>query len=519
MKYTRLKQYLFLAVLFFVSILYCAAQTRQDRIAILSFNGGSSDERDGIAELFSFQRPIMDNFTVIPRTTITNAISREQSFQTSGMTNADTIARLGNQFGANYVMAGSITSLGNSNLLIVSIVKIDVIQMVAGDFITYNTLDDLTKNRSIILKMAENLISMIQNDTKDMHRLAVVPVQFTGDVNKEDGDALAQLLSIHLIRNGKYAVYPRTQSLEQVQQEYKTQYSGVTRDSQAVVLGRGTNPEYVLSIASRRIGSMNTFNASVIDLEGGHQIDGLSEQYANLTDGINAMDFVARQLSGVQVSDRERSRRTSGVSSALSAEEREAARAEAAVARAVAADRFLRKSAFIADGWFGFKIPSEETDAAKYSGGGLLGMRYGLFGLQTGINFMGSNILVQVNSQVNSLDENIALTVFQLPVLARLNINFMESLIYISPYAGIGINLSSYSDNKDLKVQSLSTMSFIGGADIAMNLSLMKVFIGVQYNSDIEDNVIQYNGQEYKYKNPIFNLTLGLHFDVPFRKD
>ena len=515
MKYTRLKQYLFLAVLFFVSILYCAAQTRQDRIAILSFNGGSSDERDGIAELFSFQRPIMDNFTVIPRTTITNAISREQSFQTSGMTNADTIARLGNQFGANYVMAGSITSLGNSNLLIVSIVKIDVIQMVAGDFITYNTLDDLTKNRSIILKMAENLISMIQNDTKDMHRLAVVPVQFTGDVNKEDGDALAQLLSIHLIRNGKYAVYPRTQSLEQVQQEYKTQYSGVTRDSQAVVLGRGTNPEYVLSIASRRIGSMNTFNASVIDLEGGHQIDGLSEQYANLTDGIDAMDFVARQLSGVQVSDRERSRRTSGVSSALSAEERAAARAAAAAARTAAADSFLRKSAFIVDGWFGIKIISEETDTSKYSGGVLLGMRYGIFGLQTGINFMGSNILVQVNS----LDENIALTVFQLPVLARLNIHFMESIMFISPYAGIGINFSSNSDNKDLEVQSLSNMSVIGGIALGMDFYLIKAFVGVQYNGDIADNVIKYNGEEHKYKNSIFNLTFGLHFDVPFRKN
>jgi hypothetical protein len=85
-------------------------------------NGGSQDERDGIAELFSFTPQIMRNFTVIPRTTITRAIEQEQSFQlSSGMTDADTMARLGNQFGANYVMAGSITSLGNSRLLIVSI--------------------------------------------------------------------------------------------------------------------------------------------------------------------------------------------------------------------------------------------------------------------------------------------------------------------------------------------------------------------------------------------------------------
>jgi len=511
MKYTRLNQLFLLIVLFIVPVLYCAAQnaSQQSRIAILSFSGGSIDERDGIAELFSFTPQMMQNFTVIPRTTITNALSKEQSFQnSSGMTDADTIARLGNQFGANYVMAGSITSLGSSNLLIVSIVRIDVIQQVAGDYIIYNTLDDLVKNQSIIHKMADNLISIMQQDTNNLQRLAVVPVQFTGDVNKADGDALAQLLSIHLIRAGKYAVYPRTQSLEQVQKEYTTQWSGVTRDNQAVALGRATNPEYVLSIVSRKIGSVNTFNASVIDLEGGNQIDGLSEQYANLSDGIDAMDFVARQLSGVQVTGKERSRRTANVSSAANAEEREAARKEAS-------DKLLRKTAFIADGWFGFRINDSSSETPRYSGGVLLGLRYGWFGLQTGINILGTKNTVSVAG----VDENITLTVFQLPVLATLRLNLFENFIYFAPYAGIGFNLSSYTDNKDLDVQSLSNMSFIGGANIGMTLLFMKAFLGIQYNRDISDNVIQYSGGEYKYQNSIINFTLGISFDIPFRKD
>jgi TolB-like protein len=105
----------------------CLAQNI-GRIAILSFNGGSGDEGDGIAELFSFTPQLKGGFTVIPRTAINRAISAEQGFQLSGMTDSETITRLGNQFGADYVMAGSITSLGKSKLLIVSIVKIDVIQ-------------------------------------------------------------------------------------------------------------------------------------------------------------------------------------------------------------------------------------------------------------------------------------------------------------------------------------------------------------------------------------------------------
>jgi len=297
--------FLFLA-LFINTAMFCLAQN-MGRIAILSFNGGSQDERDGIAELFSFTPQIMSNFTVIPRTTITSAINKEQNFQTSsGMTDTDTMVRLGNQFGANYVMAGSIASLGNSRLLIVSIVKIDVIQQVAGAFLEYKSLDDFNKDGTIIEKMATDFMSLMKKPTGSMNKLAVLPVQFSGGVNEQEGDALAQLLSIYLIQNGKYAVYPRTKTLEQVQKEYATQLSGITRDKEAVSLGRGINPQYVLSIASRKIGTVNRFNVSVIDLEGGNQIAGETEPYATLSDGINAMNFIAKKLSGIQVSERER---------------------------------------------------------------------------------------------------------------------------------------------------------------------------------------------------------------------
>jgi hypothetical protein len=508
MKYLRLKQFFCFAVIIFISAFHCAAQdaSRHGRIAILSFNGGTADERDGIAEIFSFTPQIMQNFTVIPRTTITNAISMEQSFQySSGMTDADTMARLGYQFGADYVMAGSITSLGNSNLLIVSVVKIDVIQQVAGDYIIYSTLDDLIKNQSIIHKMAENIISIMQKDTGSMDRLAVLPVQFSGDVDKADGDALAQLLSIHLILNGKYTVYPRTQTLEQVQGEYATQLSGVTRDSQVVSLGRGVNPEFVLSIVSRKIGSTNMFNASVISLEGGNQIDGASERYANLSDGIIAMDFLAKELSGIEVSERERSLRTAAVSSVVSAEEKAAARKEAG-------DRFLRRSAVIVDGWFGIRSSSRIANPYEsvYSGGALLGLRYGYFGLQTGFNLIGA-------------DNIVSSTVFQLPVLARARISFAGGIFSLSPYAGVGFNLSSFSNNKDAVVQSLSLLSIIGGADFGISpifiSSAVNLFLGIRYNGDIFDNVVQYKGAEQRFKNSIISGAFGLGFNIPLRKN
>jgi TolB-like protein len=193
MKWIENRAFLFL-VLFIGSAAFCMAQNIGS-IAILPFNGGSQDESNGIAELFSGTQEMMSNFRVIPRTTIANAIEREQRFQlSSGMTDADTMARLGNQFGANYVMAGSITSLGGSRLLIVSIIKIDVIQQVAGAFLVYNSLDDFNKDETIIGKMAAELVSLMKKDTGKMDKLAVLPVQFSGGVN-ENSSAIPSLSS------------------------------------------------------------------------------------------------------------------------------------------------------------------------------------------------------------------------------------------------------------------------------------------------------------------------------------
>ena len=523
MEFSQGQNKIFLLVfVFIISAVYCAAQNvpRTGRIAILSFNGGSLDERDGIAELFSFTPQMMTNFTVIPRTTITSAIAREQSFQiSSGMTDADTMARLGVQFGADYVMAGSITSLGSSNLLIVSIVKIDVIQQIAGDFLIYNSLDDLNKDPTIINKMAEKLVLMMKTDSGFMDKLAVLPVQFTGDVNERDGDALAQLLSIYLIRNRKYSVYPRTRTLEQVQDEYATQLSGITREEEAVSLGRGINPPYVLSIHSRRIGSTNRFNASVIDLEGGHQIAGLSEPYTTLTDGIAAMEFLAKELSGIKVSEKERAQRSNVILNAEDEEQRQIAAGQAAKQRQAAADKFLRNSGFNLGGLLAFGLSnkssddsnsgSSESEKTSVSGGGTIELRLSpYFGLETGI------MAFKINNEI------ITSTLIQLPILARLNLLFMGTY-NLSPYIGMGINLSNIYDENAFIADQISNSSFMVGAEFGMSLANLNLFLGYLYNADISDNTIlnKASGIKHVYKNQISYIYLGLGWFIPFRSN
>ena len=284
--------------LIIVFILFSFELMAKDNIAILPFIGGNSDEREAIAEIFSFDRSLNEQFGIIPRTSIALAVEREQMFQmSSGMTDPDTIARIGHQLGVQYVMAGKIANLGNQKLVIVSIIKIESIQQVAGDFITYTRLEDSISSFSIMLR---NIILMFNYyDNTSLTKIAVTPVQLREGINEDESDTLAQILAIHLIRSRKYSIYPRTSTLEQVQREFNYQMSGITSDSNAVRLGYGVNPEYVLSVVARKIGSMNLFNASIIDLSKGTQVIGITREYITIEDGLRAIESLANELSGM----------------------------------------------------------------------------------------------------------------------------------------------------------------------------------------------------------------------------
>ncbi|MDR0635843.1 MAG: hypothetical protein LBF87_02040 [Treponema sp.] len=280
------------------AVVFSAALAAKDTLAVLPFSGGLGEEGETIAELFSFSRELNEVFVPIPRTSISRAISNEQKFQTSaGMTDPDTIAAIGKQLGAKYVVAGNIAQLGNRNLLIISILKIDDLRQIAGDIQTYARVEEIQDK---LPDMVRNIINAVEIDSSGFEKLAVLPVALSGgNIDSRMADTLAQILSINIIRSGKYAVYPRTATLEQVQAEYDTQLSGAVADENVVDMSRVDNPRMVLSVAAQRLGTRNMFNASLINLESGAQLLGLSVNYDTLDDGITVMESLARELTGV----------------------------------------------------------------------------------------------------------------------------------------------------------------------------------------------------------------------------
>jgi hypothetical protein len=254
-----------------------------------------------VAELFSFEKALTGVFNLLPRTGITRAIWEEQRFQmTGGMTDPDTIAALGKQAGAQYVLSGSITSLGDRKVLLIGVLKIDDLRQIAGDVTTYSSIEDI---RGKLPDMARTIAaSAVRADRDALPRLALPPVALAGGADPGAADILAQALAAYLIQGGKYAVYPRTASLEQIQQEYANQLKGDTAEEQLPDLGRGTNPERVLSVSARKLGRENMFNAAILNLVSGLMEAGETVDYGTLDDGLGVMEELAAVLGGNKLS-------------------------------------------------------------------------------------------------------------------------------------------------------------------------------------------------------------------------
>ena len=85
-----LKKHLF--VLLFISCSIFVYSQTKPRLGILPFSGGTGNEGEALAEMFSYNPRLIEIFDIIPRTGIATAISQERYFQLgSGMTNPDTI--------------------------------------------------------------------------------------------------------------------------------------------------------------------------------------------------------------------------------------------------------------------------------------------------------------------------------------------------------------------------------------------------------------------------------------------
>jgi len=294
MKKTSLLLAVFIAMVVLPVALFAQAKPR---LAILPFTGGTGHDGETIAELFSFEPEIDRVFTRIPRTSSIDAIMREQQFQRStGLTDSDTIARLGQQLNADFVVAGHIQVLGSSRLVLVTIIHVESLQQVAGDYKEYRNIEEM---QGLIPDMAARIAHASQIRRNNLPRLAVLPFATSAaGVNQSDAEVLAQLLATEIANSGRYAVLPRTTSIQSVMREHDIQRSGLTETNNIRRIGEALNAQYVLAGNVRRLGQANMFTAQILEVENASLLVGHAENYNTIADGLTSMAALSRRLAG-----------------------------------------------------------------------------------------------------------------------------------------------------------------------------------------------------------------------------
>jgi TolB-like protein len=295
---TRIKISVFLVMIFSVAALSGQAKPG---LGILPFTGGSGRDGETIANLFANSPVLYQEFRPVDRTSSSiESIMKEQQFQRSGLTDSDTIAELGKQMGADYVVSGHIARLRDRNLLLISIISVEKMEQIAGDHREYRAIEDIY---DLLPSMAEKIIASVrQKGSPGAGALAVLPLKIQdGDVQQDEAELLAQILSIEIANIHRYEVLPRTKTIESVMKELEIQRSGLTDEETRAAIGKATNAGHVLAGTITKLGSLNLFDVKIYDIRDGGQIEGKHRRYQNLTDGIGIMRSLAEDVTGITV--------------------------------------------------------------------------------------------------------------------------------------------------------------------------------------------------------------------------
>ncbi|GHV74837.1 hypothetical protein AGMMS49940_21390 [Spirochaetia bacterium] len=274
------------------------AQTKP-RLAILPFTGGTGGDGETIASLLVNQEDLRTAFTVMDRTSNITIITKEQQFQrSSGLTDSDTIARLGHQYGADFVVAGHIQTLGDQNLVLITIIQVESLQQIAGAYQEYKQIPEI---RAQLPSIAKKLADASKTDKTQLPKLAVFPFIIRNGVKASDAEVLAQLLATDIANGGKYAVLPRTSSIQKAMDEQKIQREGLIEEDSIKSIGKALNAQYVLGGTVRTLGqgsaSENLFDVKIYNVETADMINGKDRSYSSISDGTKLMAELARTLT------------------------------------------------------------------------------------------------------------------------------------------------------------------------------------------------------------------------------
>jgi len=120
------------------------------KLAVAPFNiskaGVDVGDAEVLAQILAIEIAKSGKYAALPRTTIIEAVMKEQEKQREGLTDPNTIKAIGKATNAEYVLAGTISSLGSMNLFLAQILNVEDGYQSKGADVEYKDITDgLTK--------------------------------------------------------------------------------------------------------------------------------------------------------------------------------------------------------------------------------------------------------------------------------------------------------------------------------------------------------------------------------------
>jgi TolB-like protein len=255
------------------------------RLGILPFTGGEAGEGEVIALIFSNEPELSQVFTVIPRLSSLEAVLREPQFLNStGLTDADTITRLGRSVNADYVLTGHIRSLEEGKLLVISLFQVEKFRHIAGAYQIYRSTEEL---REMLPGITQRLaVTRMYNAINSPPRLAILPIQVPPGFDQEDVDLWVQLLITELANSGYYAVMPQAGALESIMSKQRIKRADVITPENVKNIGRALNVQNVLVSSISFLDEKCLYIASVLNTSDASQFAGTMVHYRSLTENL-----------------------------------------------------------------------------------------------------------------------------------------------------------------------------------------------------------------------------------------
>jgi hypothetical protein len=105
-------------------------------------SGVNQGDAEVLAQLLATEVANSGKYAVLPRTSQIQAVMTEHEIQRSGITEGNSIRAIGQALNAQYVLAGNVRRLGQTNMFTVQILEVESASLITGSAENYSTIAD-----------------------------------------------------------------------------------------------------------------------------------------------------------------------------------------------------------------------------------------------------------------------------------------------------------------------------------------------------------------------------------------